>query len=63
MESCYHGNKSTFVTLLIECLWSSYLESIFFVPVEFCSTIYCYENNNAMAAEKYLYDSAARWAT
>ena len=38
IESCYHGNRDTFVTLLFEGSWSSYLGSIFFVPVEFCST-------------------------
>ena len=40
-----------------------YLESIFFMPVEFRCTIYCYGNNAAMATEKYLYDYATRWAT
>ena len=38
-----------------------YLGSIFFVPVEFCRTIYCYGNNVAMATEKYLHDCATRW--
>ena len=27
------------------------LGNLFFVPVEFCSTIYCNENNVAMATE------------
>ena len=31
--------------------------------VEFCSTIYCCGNNNAMATEKYLSDYVTRWAT
>ena len=47
IESCYHGNRDTFVTLLFEGSWSSCLGSIFFVPVEFCNTILllwkCYE--------------------
>ena len=38
IESCYHGNRDTFIILLFEGSWSSHLGSIFFVPVEFCST-------------------------
>ena len=52
--SCYHGNRDTFVTLLFEDSWSSYSGSIFFAPVEFCSTVYCYGNNVAMATDKCL---------
>ena len=35
IESCYHGNRDTFVTLLFEGSLSSYLGSVFFLPVEF----------------------------
>ena len=38
IESCYHGNRDRFVTLLFEGSWSSHLGSIFFVLGEFCST-------------------------
>ena len=55
--------RHTFVTLLFEGSWSSYLGRIFFVPVEFCSTIYYYGNNVAMATDKCLSDCATRWAT
>ena len=58
IQRCYHGNRDNFVTLLFEDSWSSCLESIFFVPVEFCSTTYCYGNNVAMATDKCLFDSA-----
>ena len=37
-----------------------YSGSIFFEPVEFCCTIYCYGNNAAMATEKYLCDCATK---
>ena len=46
IESCYHGNKGTFVTLLLEGSCSSCLGSIFFMPVEFCSKVYRYGNNS-----------------
>ena len=58
-----HGNRDTFVTMLSEGSWSSYLGSIFLVQVECYSTIYCYRNNVAMATDKCLSDCATRWAT
>ena len=63
IESYYHGNRGTFVTVLSEGSWSSYLGSMFFVRVECFSTIYCYGNNVAMATDKCLSDCATRWAT
>ena len=33
------------------------------MPVEFCNTIYCHGNNDAMAADKFLSDCATGWAT
>ena len=56
------ATETPFVILLFEDSWSSYLGSIFFVPVEFCSTI-CYGNNVAMATDKCLSGCATRWAT
>ena len=39
IESCYHGNTDIhLVTSLFEVSCGSYFRSIFFVPVEFCST-------------------------
>ena len=64
IESCYHGNRDIPLELLLfEGSWTSYLESVFVVPVEFYSTICCNGNHVAMATEKYLYDCATRWPT
>ena len=49
IESCYHGNRDTRDFAVGGTV--DLLGSLFFVPVEFCSTIYCNENNVAMATE------------
>ena len=42
---------------------SLYSEDIFFVKVEFCSTLWCYENHVAMSTEERLYGFVTRWPT
>ena len=55
LEYCYHSNRD--IAMLLRCLkvHGDFSQKTFFIKVEFCKTLCCYQNHVAMSTEEFLF--------